>query len=322
MAKKIQNNFTKFIKLASAVKKIADKDSDVLDYIISNTPKKSGSNWNIIQRWTSVNLFPQFKDKPLSKLTAKNIENAINGGTNKAKDSCASVFKVVSGDIVLMEVWDIEQVVMAFEPNLKVQVKLNDFDTGVVKVKELGLGRGEFTTKIREHFDSSSALEGMVSGERMLVKGRVDNYSNCNYFIQFFFEDTQTPEEISRRVNKRVTLSEDENQSRLERKLLAESSRKRKAKKVDARLNIRKTKIPSKTVVDPSDDTIPTAETKTTTTPIAPTVDTDFKTERIKQFRGAVRELKELLKDGLITKKQFSKSFEKLNDNLEKGGVV
>ena len=46
------------------------------------------------------------------------------------------------------------------------------------------------------------------------------------------------------------------------------------------------------------------------------------KAERIKEFRLAVKDLRELLKDGLITKKQFKKSFDKLNDNLEKGGVI
>ena len=48
----------------------------------------------------------------------------------------------------------------------------------------------------------------------------------------------------------------------------------------------------------------------------------DNKAERIKEFRLAVKDLRELLKDGLITKKQFKKSFDKLNDNLEKGGVI
>ena len=48
----------------------------------------------------------------------------------------------------------------------------------------------------------------------------------------------------------------------------------------------------------------------------------DNKAERIKEFRLAVKDLKELLKEGLITKKQFKKSFDKLNDNLEKGGEI
>jgi len=314
LAKNIQNNFKKFIKLASAVKKVADKDSDVLDYIISTTEKKTGSNWNIIQRWTSANLFPTFKEKPLSELTEKNIRNAISGETKTAKDGCASVFKVVSGDIGLMEVWDIEQVLMGFEPNLKVQVKLGEFDTKLTRVKNLPLGQGELTAQIRGFFETSTPLEGMVSAERMLIKGRKNNFSNCNYYIQFFFEGTQTQDEIDRRVVRKISLTDDENESRLSRKKDAENSRKRKAKQIDVKRKLRKTEIPKKTISTTTDEDFPT--------PSKEDESDKWKAIKFKEFNLARKELKEEFKEGIWTKEEFKKQVAILTSKLEKGGVI
>ena len=77
MAKK-SNNFKKFGKLASLVKKIADKNPDLKQQILDESESTSKNSWNKIQKWTSKNLFPTFKQLPLKDFTLKKVENAIN----------------------------------------------------------------------------------------------------------------------------------------------------------------------------------------------------------------------------------------------------
>jgi len=320
VAKKIQNNFTKFIKLASAVKKIADKDRDVLDYIIANTEKKSGSNWNIIQRWTSANLFPDFKEKPLSELTAINIENAINSETKTASEGCASVFKVPNGDIAETDPFDLEQTLMSLDPNLKVQVKLNEFDTGIVKVKDLPIGNGELTNLIRGLYPD---IEEVVS-DRLRIKGRKNNYKNCNYFIKFFFEnDELTQEEESRVVIKKVTLTTEEEEALKLRKKEAKDSRGRRVKNVDDKSKIRKTKVPKKTTSKTEDENFPTNNAESTKSSKAETLEIEKqKTLRFKEFNIAREQLTSEFKEGIWTKKEFKAEVLALRSKLEKGGVI
>ena len=70
MAKKI-SNFRKFGKLASLVKKIADQNPILKEQILQESTSTSKNSWNKIQKWTSANLFQEFKSKPLKDFTKK-----------------------------------------------------------------------------------------------------------------------------------------------------------------------------------------------------------------------------------------------------------
>ena len=76
MAKKI-SNFRKFGKLASLVKKLADKNPDLKEQILKESKSKSKNSWNKIQKWTSTNLFQKFKERPLKDFTEKQVEIAL-----------------------------------------------------------------------------------------------------------------------------------------------------------------------------------------------------------------------------------------------------
>ena len=76
MAKKT-NNLKKFGKLASLVKKVADKNPDFLQQILDESDSKSKRDWNKIQKWTSKNLFQEFKKRPLKDFTLNNLPSLI-----------------------------------------------------------------------------------------------------------------------------------------------------------------------------------------------------------------------------------------------------
>ena len=156
---------------------------------------------------------------------------------------------------------------------------------------------------------------------RLRKKGKkVGDRANCSYFIKAVFvgddendaiDVNLTEDERDRRVIKGINEKDLTPKQRKDRKSLKELLEKEsRAKKSKAKK--REFKTPEKVVGKKEDKKIQKkiADKK------------DNKAERIKEFRLAVKDLRELLKDGLITKKQFKKSFDKLNDNLEKGGVI
>ena len=85
------SNFLKFIKLASLVKKVADKNPELKERILAESESKSKNSWNKIQKWTSKNIFPEFKTLPLSKVTLKNVESALSSSGVSKKQSCFNV---------------------------------------------------------------------------------------------------------------------------------------------------------------------------------------------------------------------------------------
>ena len=104
MAKKT-SNFKKFGKLASLVKKLADKDPQLLDRILEESESTSKNSWNKIQKWTSKNVFPNFKDLPLKSYTKKNVRDFIDGVKKAKKQSCFNVFKIPTADLEDVDVF-------------------------------------------------------------------------------------------------------------------------------------------------------------------------------------------------------------------------
>ena len=323
MAKK-SNNFKKFGKLASLVKKIADKNPDFKQQILEESESTSKNSWNKIQKWTSKNLFPTFKQLPLKDFTLKKVETAISDdATTKKKSKCHNVFAIPDSDLGIIDPFDLEETIKGLPPNTQIQIGLEGGDTtvntGIVKVKDApNIGNGETTKGIREMYPNIQNITFF----RLRKKGKKEgDRANCSYYIKAVFvgdESANEPldeflssDEKSRRVVKGVMEKDLTAKQRKDRKALKELLQKEtRAKRSKAKK--REFKTPDKVVGKKDDKKIQKkiADKK------------DNKAERIKEFRLAVKDLKELLKDGLITKKQFKKSFDKLNDNLEKGGEI
>ena len=323
MAKK-SNNFKKFGKLASLVKRIADKNPELKQRILEESESTSKNSWNKIQKWTSKNLFPTFKQLPLKDFTLKKVEQALNEDEASAKKSkCHNVFSIPDSDLGVIDPFTLEETLRQLPPNTQIQIGLEGGDgfvnTGIVKRKDAtSVGNGELTAGIREMYPN---IRNIVFF-RLRKKGKKQgDKANCSYYIKAVFvgdEDANetldeflTVDEKERRVVKGVNLSDLSEKQKKDRQQLKDLIKKEtKAKKSKAKK--REFKTPDKVVGKKEDKKIQKkiADKK------------DNKAERIKEFRLAVKDLKELLKDGLITKKQFKKSFDKLNDNLEKGGEI
>lgn len=323
MAKK-SNNFKKFGKLASLVKRIADKNPELKQRILEESESTSKNSWNKIQKWTSKNLFPSFKQLPLKDFTLKKVEQALNEDEASAKKSkCHNVFSIPDSDLGVIDPFTLEETLRQLPPNTQIQIGLEGGDgfvnTGIVKRKDAtSVGNGELTAGIREMYPN---IRNIVFF-RLRKKGKKQgDKANCSYYIKAVFvgdEDANetldeflTDDEKERRVVKGVNLSDLSEKQKKDRQQLKDLIKKEtKAKKSKAKK--REFKTPDKVVGKKEDKKIQKkiADKK------------DNKAERIKEFRLAVKDLKELLNDGLITKKQFKKSFDKLNDNLEKGGEI
>ncbi len=322
MAKK-SNNFKKFGKLASLVKKIADKNPDLKQQILEESESTSKNSWNKIQKWTSKNLFPTFKQLPLKDFTLKKVENAINDDVaTKKKSKCGNVFAIPDSDLGIIDPFDLEKTLRELPNDTQIQIGLEGGDglvnTKIDKIKDIpSIGNGDTTQGIRDMYPNIQNITFF----RLRKKGKkVGDRANCSYFIKAVFvgddendaiDVNLTEDERDRRVIKGINEKDLTPKQRKDRKSLKELLEKEsRAKKSKAKK--REFKTPDKVVGKKEDKKIQKkiADKK------------DNKAERIKEFRLAVKDLRELLKDGLITKKQFKKSFDKLNDNLEKGGVI
>lgn len=309
MARKINPNFKKFIKLASLVKKCADSDPILLDFIISESESKSKKNWNKIQKWTSKNLFQQFKDLPLSKFTLKNVQKFIDKVTGKDdSEGCDSVFSIPDADIFSSNPFELESKLLSFPKNLKIQLQLGNFNTGITKVNLLPIGSGVLTQMIRDMYPNISDIDF----ERIRIKGKPNNFKPCNYFIKAIFDfDEFTADEQDRFVNQSVDLSklsEEERAERLRRKKQAKADLKAKQNQKTTKKQIREKKLPKE------------LEKKE--------VDLEFldlekiKSDKLVAFDNASARLERFYQQGIITKQELKENLAKLVGNLKDGGVI
>lgn len=323
MAKK-SNNFKKFGKLASLVKKIADKNPDIKQQILEESESTSKNSWNKIQKWTSKNLFPTFKQLPLKDFTLKKVENAINDDVaTKKKSKCHNVFAIPDSDLGVVDPFALEETLLQLPPNTQIQIGVNGGDgfvnTGITKIKDIPtVGNGQFTASIRIIY----AEVGNVTFFRLRKKGKSQgDRANCSYFIKVVSEgdaeanetvdEFLTEDEKSRRVVKGINLKDLSDKQKKDRKKLQDlikkenSAKKSKSKK-------RAFKTPEKVVGKKEDKKIQKkiADKR------------DSSAERVKEIRNLISDLRNDVKDGLITKKFFQKEVAKLTKKLEKGGKI
>ena len=312
MAKKI-SNFRKFGKLASLVKKVADKNPELKEKILAESTSTSKNNWNKIQKWTSKNLFPKFKDKPLKEFTKKNVEQALKDEATGTKPSkCFNVFKVPTADLGDIDPFDLAFTLQALPPNLQVKIALSggegSINTGVDKIENIpSINNGELTKGIRELYPDIEQIRFVILKKKGLTGSK---RTNCDYFVQAIFQSQNlSDDESNREVEVGVNvgeLSEKQQSDRLKRKKELEAEKRKRKSKAQKR----KFKTPDKVKSVKEDKEIKKK------------VDDDIKTKRIIAFEKSLERLENLLDKKLITKKQFRESFDKLTSNLKKGGIV
>lgn len=321
MAKKV-NNFRKFGKLVRVVKKIADENPEIKKEILDLAETSSNNSWNKIQSFTSKTLFQSLKEKPLRFFTKKNIEKEINDkiGAGK-KQKCFDVFKVPTADLGVIEPFDLENVLASLPKNLQVQIDLTGgsaVNTGIVQIQEInGLGTGSLTTGIRNMFVVSSDID-QIKFARLRKKGAKPNdKNNCAYYIKaMFLDDVLTPDEADREVVVGISLK-DLTKKEKEERLRLKKQIDKDFKTIKSQQKAKDFKKPKK-VIDKKEDKEIQKKIKANER----LTEEEAKAFKFQEFNKAVENLRSLLDDGLITKKQFQSSFNKLGRNLKKGGEI
>jgi len=311
------NNFKKFRKLVSIVKKISDENPDLRSTILNESTSTSNNSWNKIQNWTSQFLFAELKTKPLKFFNEDNIQKHIEDKIlPKKKSSCFSVFKVPTADLGRVDPFELEETLRRLPQNLQVQIDFSsgnsNTNTGIQKIEEIPtVGNGQLTSGIRELYPDIENVKFIRMRKKDAKQG---DKSNCSYFVKIIFEDDiLSPDEELRRVDIGVSVDDLTAKQRKDRLKLkkqiddAEKDRKFKLKS-----------IPKPTKVDglTTDDEFAQTQAKLPKTP------DEAKAEKFREFNTAIANLRELLDSGAITKKQFRQAFDKLNDNLRRGGVI
>jgi len=244
VAKK-SNNFKKFGKLASLVKKIADKNPDFKQQILEESESTSKNSWNKIQKWTSKNLFPTFKQLPLKDFTLKKVETAISDdATTKKKSKCHNVFAIPDSDLGIIDPFDLEKSLRELPSNTQVQIGLEGGDglvnTGIKKIKDIpSIGNGDTTQGIRDMYPNIQNITFFRLRKKGKKKG---DRGNCSYYIKAVFVGDEkdaidvnlTEDERDRRVIKGINEKDLTPKQRKDRKslkaLLEKESRAKKSK--------------------------------------------------------------------------------------------
>lgn len=320
------NNFKKFGKLASIIKKLSDKNPDLKNKILEESKSTSSNSWNKIQNWSSEFLFPKLKEKPLRFFTQKNISKYLEEKFFGGKpSSCFDVFQIPTVDLGRIDPFELEETLLGLPPNLQVQIDFNsgnsDTNTGIKKIEQMdNLGNGKLTTGIRNLYPNIDNVKFI----RMRKKGAKEGAkNNCAYFVKIMFEDdVMSPEEEMRRVDVGIALKDLTPKQRKERlelkRILKEKEREKKfkIKNLDTPKNVGDVKQDEKIkkLVDETEALEKLKKDKS--------VSDKVKKSKTKDFNESLKLLKESREKGFITDKQFSQAFDKLVRLLRKGGQI
>ena len=330
---KTTNNFKKFGKLASLVKKIADKNPELKQQILDESESTSKNSWNKIQKWTSKNLFPTFKQLPLKDFTLKNVENTINDDASKKKKSkCGNVFAIPDSDLGIIDPFDLEKTLRELPNDTQIQIGLEGGDglvnTKIDKIKDIpNIGNGDTTQGIRDMYPNIRNITFF----RLRKKGKKQgDRANCSYFIKAVFvgDDEEdaidvnlTQDERERRVVKGINLkdlTDNQKKNRKQIKELLKQQDKTKKSKVKKRAFL----TPKKVVGKKEDEKIQLKikEAKGTKEEIALLKQ---KERNAKQFNIAIEKLERQFDKGIWTAKEFKREVAKLEKKiLLKGGEI
>jgi hypothetical protein len=305
---KKNNSLKKFNKLAKRVYKISQK-------------RKLGWKWQDAQKWTSANLFQQFKDLPISKIKVTEVDTVIVSilegsevGGKKPVEVCFNIEQITNDqtdDVPFYYLYDRifgGNGEVGFDDNLKIAVEIDGYiSTGVIKKYELS------TSSIYDLIKSVRALD-LASGEfdiifkRVFISDKESQKENpCNGYILITMAGSSADvgtKEVDMDVKKEDLTPE--LQAKIdEAKRLDTEAKELKALKQQALKQERPKAVEPK----------PAEPTKIEAIK-------DNKANRLIEYNKAVKDLKSFLDDGLITKKQFSKRFEELGKNLKDGGII
>lgn len=289
--------------------------------------RKLGWTWNDCQKWTSANLFKQYKGKPISKIKLTEVDNNVisvldNVPTEMpittAPEVCSSVELIPDVDLQPIEAWwDIDESrFTTFDDYLNIRVLVKGFsDKGIFKKKDLDTKSIREDLRIYYKNDSDSPVYIL---KKMFKYGKKDSTNPCDTYLLLTEEnsnfDVETEENEVKTKKKVSELPEETQKQRTEKK--------QKAKKSKAEL--KKIQLPNKVEGKPKK-----AEEKPKKVEVTPKKAEGkskevikLETERYAELNKTLERLENQYKSGLLTKKEWLKRQDKILDKFESGGIA
>jgi hypothetical protein len=267
--------------------------------------RKLGWKWRDAQKWTSANLFQQYKGKPLSKIKVTEVDKVIVGildavvtpiGVPTPKPTptvCFDVFNIPTKDLKDINWWMLADQVAFFDNNLNIRVAIGTtIDTGIVQKFELP-NLNETVEDLRRAGYGSDEL---IIFRILVAPNKSDDGKPCSYYVLATLEgsplDTVTSQE---EVVKIVTESDLPLGIKKEREL---------------KVKIRQEKI---------DDRIAKKKSKERLRPTK--IEGQDEAEK-KQIEETLKNLESLYAKKLISKELFLANVKELKTKLKLGGKI
>lgn len=302
---KKNNSLKIFNLLAKRVYKISKK-------------RKLGWKWSDAQKWTSANLFKRYKGTAISKIKVTNVDKEVIAildstpmpltaiGAPKP-EVCTSVFSLTESDIEDVPFYMLEDVIfggngkLGFDDNLKIAVELDSvMSTGIIKKGDL-ISVKDAINDIRK-FNYTSGQDGFtIIFKRLQVPNTKDTNNPCNTYLLITTLGSSADVE-SNEINVMIDskdLTEEQKQKRDKRKADLENERQKKLTKKAVKQRERPQQVEPKTkgVVD-------------------------TQSEKYKALQFALEMLRQDVKEGLITKKQYQDRQKQILDKFNLGGEI
>jgi hypothetical protein len=315
-------NLRLFSKLAKKAYKISKK-------------KNLGWSWHDAQRWTSANLYKDFKGQYPSKVRVTDIntsfEEVISGKPRTPKvfpqrqrqkiqfKNCFNAFELTDEDVEDINYWFLEDVVFGkngrfgFDDNLNVDVKIDGIiDTGIIKKKDLISLQYVVEYLRRQYKDKNTGNFPDIGFKRLYIdpKGNLD--SPCNTYLLITeigsMEYNRSPEDVIVITEKDLSPEEQEKR-RIKQKEIDETLRLGKLKREAVGR-----KRPEKLEVEP--------EAKPEKPKKKEVKKQEISLSREDNIRIILKDLRQDWKDGLYTNKEYKALVKQITDKLEKGGQI
>jgi hypothetical protein len=282
-----------------------------------------GWTWAEAQKWTSANIFPAYKGVTLvsrvrltevdkfveTKLDAPSTVLPSLAPVKKQKEVCKNPKDYASEFFEDFDWFEIVERISIFDDNMYIALELQINGANIASTGEIKKGQIPNLVSIREDIRKvvpNSPIAQIVLNI-VVREGKKDDDQPCSYYVLVAFEGSDAVMQAAPKFASMVF--------RTKKDMTPEDLaliKEREEAIIQARKDITTKKsvkeMPRPDMVEPK--------------PIVPKSSEEIKLEKLQAYNEAIAELKELLREGLITKKQFSKRFDDLGKNLKQGGVI
>ena len=291
---KKNNSIKKFNKLAKRVYKISKKRD--LDW-----------KWQDAQKWTSANMFQQYKKVPISKIKVTEVDKVVISILDATPEPapaptptpkptptiCFDPFNIPTKDLKDINWWMLADQVAFFDNDLNMRIAIGSIiDTGVVRKSEIMNSNETVEDMRRAGFSSDENIIFKI----LVAPNKSDDGKPCSYYVLATLMGSPLDAETFEDEVLKVVTEED----------LPAKIRKEREKKVNKRQEIIDLRIAKKK----------SAERKR-----PDKVEGQQEAER-KEIEDTLKNLENLFAKKLISKELFKANMKELKRKLESGGKV